>query len=184
MTPELPYAEEEYIKMLQLSDYGLTQEIELAFEGLTIDDISAVAQDFAALLFDCPEETMLTNRLSLLGSSKFQQLVSPLIGDDLSQYARMLMAISIVFRKGSQVSQYLGHSIEELQRLQSFAGTRALQELETALKNPFDKHLSSSKGQALFLTLFSIIAAVANYCPQPSHSQLVITPILYNRGPC
>ena len=181
---EFPRAEERCISILRSYDHVVTEDLEIAFNKRASDGISTIARDVAKSLSSLPNGTTSSDHLGFLASSEFQRLVSPHIEDDLSKHARLLMETSLVLNGRSRVIQYAGYSIDELQHLQSYAGTRTIQGLEAALRNPFDEKLSAYKGQALFLTLFGITMVVANYCSQSAVPQQVTLVHLPPEGPC
>ena len=157
----------------------MTQDLEVGFESLTLWDVNAISTDIATWLSDLPATAKSASRVGILASSTFQRLISPLVKDSLSKHARLLMEISLALRSSGRAAPYVGYTPEELLQLQSFFGTKVIQDLETALKNPFDKSLLGDQGRALFLTLFSVIIAVANYSPRPANSAEVTSHTLY-----
>lgn len=167
---DFPCTEQKYLSILQSSDRIVTQDLEIAFESLTLQDVSTLARDVASWLSDLPVSMKPASRFGILASSTFQRLLSQLVEDNLSKYARLLVEVSFALRSGSRVERYAGHTVEELRYLQSFTGTQLIRGLDIALKNPFNQDFSIEQGQALFLTLFSAIIAVANYSQQPSDS--------------
>ena len=145
----------------------MAHDLEFAFESLIHWDISTISTDIATCLSNFPAAAMSESGVGILACSTLQRLVSPYVKDSMSKHARLLVEISLALRNNGKVARYAGYTTEELRHLRSFAGTRAIQGLEAALRNPFDNSLLGDQGRALFLTLFSVIVAVANYSLKP-----------------
>ena len=161
LTPlDSPCSEQTYNAILRRSPRIINADVQLASEGIVHWNINAISSDFAHWMSDEQLEPPSTSRVGILSTWTFERLISSHVDKSLCKYLRLLIgSASILYARGSQAS-YADCNSTDLRKIRSFAGSKVLQSLETALGNSSLAGASDEKLKALFLVLFGTIVAV------------------------
>ena len=100
------------------------------------------------------------SRIGVISSAQFQLLISSFLGNELSESLRILVETSSVLYN-SPAEVYAGYTLFDLEKLQSFSGTRVLQYLERALNVKALAHANEEVLHALFVALTGLILSIS-----------------------
>ena len=158
-----------YNGILFRNDRFLTEKVQLFDAGRVVDllDFESTALDFANWIskdqFYRESSHHITvssmSRTGVISSAQFQLLISNFLGKELSESLRILVETSSVLYKRS-IEVYAGYNFTDLERLQSFSGTRVLHYLERALRVKALAQASAEVLQSLFMALTGTILSI------------------------
>lgn len=135
-------------------------------------DVASISSEFVLWMSDDHAQPGSTSLVGILSSSAFESMISKLVDKRLSKCVRLLVRLtSFLYSHESQASDP-NCNPTSMWSLRSFAGTRVLQELESALGKPSLAAASHEKLAALFLVLFATIIAVGYSNPRRSSGGL------------
>ena len=168
---DLSTTEDIYKGILLRNDRLLTERVQIFDAGRVIDSlgVKSTALDFADWISrdkscygsSSRDAISSMSRTGVISSVQFQLLISKFIGSELSESLRILVETSSVLYNWS-AEGYAGYTFSDLERLQSFSGTRVLRHLEKALSIKALAHASAEVLQSLFMALTGTVLSI-NY---------------------
>ena len=143
-----------------------------SFDDMIEWDVASISSEFVLWTSDHDAQPGSTSLVGILSSSAFERMIFKFVDQRLSKHVMLLVRLtSFLYCHESQAS-YPNCDLTSLWSLRSFAGTRVLQELESALGKPSLAAALLEKLTALFVILFATIIAVGYSNPRRSSGDL------------
>lgn len=157
-----------YNALLGNYPFSVGENVCPAFDEMIEWDVRSISSEFVLWMCDDHAQTGSTSLVGILSSSAFESMISKFVNRSLSKHVRLLVKLtSFLYCSGGQAS-YADCDSTTLWSLRSFAGTRVLQELVSALCNTSLAASLLEKLTALFLVLFATTIAVGYSGPRHS----------------
>lgn len=164
---DFPCSQDQYNVLFYTKNYLMYGESPRSFKPAVKWDLTELALECTELASSERTKSAANSFFWLLSSTRFEQLISGLVDQNLSIAVSVLVHTTSMLH-GLGYEEYLQqYSFSDVSRVRSFAGSQVLLGLEAALSNRNLARMSLDQLKAIFLVIFATTTIDNNSLPTP-----------------